>query len=180
VVRDRRLHVEQIRGYRFVAGWGPKRSATVVPSPLRYWQYEPTHALVVAFTVVIVAAWLAVFGWSGGWPAVRGELPLALTAGIGVLVLSAGRVTVSDHGVSFDGAGTRPDPARVITLAQVREARVGPPPEGWPTGKRRGGWWPGRRLTSVRHLADDGEQAFTLWVRDPDAFAAALGVPLGR
>jgi hypothetical protein len=33
---------------------------------------------------------------------------------------------------------------------------------------------------SVRHLADDGrtDRAFTLWARDPEAFADALGHPV--
>jgi hypothetical protein len=182
VTRERRLHVEQVRGHRFVAGWGAKRSATVVPQPLRYWQYRAPAPFATAFTVGIVALWLGVFGWVGGWPEVRGELPLALTAGIVVLVLNIGRVTVSDHGLSFDVAATGPDASRVIALPQVRALQVGTAPADWPAPKRRGGWWPGRTRVAVRHFGsdDDGEQALSLWVRDPGAFAAALGVPLDR
>lgn len=183
VARERRLHVEQTRGHRFVVAWGQKRSATVAPAPLRYWQYRPAGLTAIAFVVLVVALWLGAFGWLGGWVEVRGELPLALTAGIAVLVLSTGRFTVSAHGMSFDVAATRPDPARVLPLALVREARVGRAPEGWPKPKGRGGWWPGRTRVTVRHLADgegQGDQAFALWVRDPEAFAAALGVPLDR
>ncbi|WP_142026285.1 hypothetical protein [Blastococcus colisei] len=182
VARERRLHVEQTRAFRFVVGWGPKRSATVVPSPLRYWQYRPAGPTAIGFVVLVVGLWLGAFAWVGGWPEVRGELPLALAAGITVLVLSTGRFTVSAHGMSFDVAATRPDPTRVLPLLLVREARVGRPPEGWPTPKRRGGWWPGRTRVAVRHLAEGegDEQAFTLWVRDPEAFSAALGVPLDR
>jgi hypothetical protein len=181
VARERRLHVEQTRGYRFVAGWGLKRSATVVPAPLRYWQYRPAGPTAIGFVLLVVAAWLGAFGWLGGWAEVRSELPLALIAGASVLVLSTGRFTVSAHGMSFDVAATRPDASRVLPLLLVREARVGSAPEGWPRPKRRGGWWPGRTRVTVRHLAegdDQGDQAFTLWVRDPEAFAAALRVPL--
>ncbi len=81
--------------------------------------------------------------------------------------------------MSFDVAGSRTDPSRVVPLVLVRAVHVGRPPEDWPTPKDRGGWWPGRTRVSVRFRADDGdgEQAVTLWVRDPDAFAAALGHP---
>ncbi|SFE41080.1 hypothetical protein SAMN05216574_103270 [Blastococcus tunisiensis] len=183
MARERRLHVEQTRGFRFVVGWGLKRSATVVPAPLRYWQYRPAGPTAIAFVVLVVGLWLGAFAWVGGWPEVRGELPLALIAGLSVLVLSTGRFTVSAHGMSFDVAATRTEPARVVPLLLVREVRVGRPPEGWPKPRRRGGWWPGRTRVAVRHLADDeagGEQAFTLWVRDPEDVAAALGVPLER
>ena len=180
MARERRLHLEQMRGYRFLAGTGPKRSATVVPAPLRSWHYRPAGPASIGFVVLIVGAWLGAFGWVGGWPDVRGELPLALTAGLVVLALSTGRITVTDHGISFDVAATRTDASTVVPLVLVREVVVGPPPPDWPTIRRRGGWWPGRTRVSVRFLAPegDGEQAFTLWVRDPDAFAAALGVPL--
>ena len=181
VARERRLHVEQVRAHRFVVGWGPKRSATTVPAPLRYWQYRAPRPLAVAVTVAVVGVWLGAFGWGGGWPAVRGELALALAAGAVVLLLITGRTTVSDHGLSFDVAGTRSDPSGVVPLIQVRGVRRGRPPEDWPTAERRGGWWPGRTPVAVRHLSDDGrsEQAFTRRVRDPEAFAEALGRPLG-
>ncbi|MGY1683170.1 hypothetical protein [Geodermatophilus sp. SYSU D01176] len=181
MAREQRLHVEQVRAHRFTAGWGPKRSATTVPAPLRYWQYRPPRPLAVAFTAALVGAWLGVFGWGGGWPAVRDELPLVLAAGAVVLLLNTSRTTVSDHGLSFDVAGARTDPSRVVPLVQVREVRRGRPPEGWPAAERRGGWWPGRTRVAVRHGSGDGagEQALTTWVRDPEAFADALGRPLG-
>ncbi len=180
VARERRLHAEQVRAYRFVAGWGPKRSTTTVPAPLRHWEYRPPGPVAVAFTLAVVGVWLAFFGWGGSWPAVRDELPLALAAGAVVLLLSSSRTTVSDRGLSLDVAGTRSDPSRVIPLVQVREVRRGRPPEGWPPPERRGGWWPGRTRVAVLHRSDDGtaDQALTLWVRDPDAFARALGRPL--
>ena len=180
VARERRLHAEQVRAHRFVAGWGPKRSATTVPAPLRHWEYRPPGPVAVAFTLALVGVWLAFFGWGGGWPAVRDELPLALAAGAVVLLLNTSRTTVSDHGLSFDVAGTRSDPSRVVPLIQVREVRRGRPPEDWPVTQRRGGWWPGRTRVAVLHRSDDGtaDQALTLWVRDPEAFAEALGRPL--
>jgi hypothetical protein len=178
VARERRLHVEQVRGHRFVAGWGPKRSATVVPAPLRYWQYRVPSAAAAALAVAVVGAWLALFAWRAGWPAVRDELPLALAAGLAVYAVNTRRVTVSDSGISFDTAGSRTDPAAVVPAALVQAVRTGRAPEDWPRAANRGGWWPGRTRVAVRHLTDDGEAAFTLWARDPEALAAALGVPL--
>lgn len=178
--RARRAHVEQARGHRFVAGWGTKRTATVVPAPLRYWQYRPGGPFAAGAAVLLVVLWLALFGWLAGSEAVRDELPLALVAGLAVYVLNTRRVTVSDHGLSFDVAGGRTDPADVIPSALVQEVHAGPAPAGWPEADRRGGWWPGRERVAVRHLGEDGEQALTVWVRDPAAFADALGAPLTR
>ncbi|TKJ16797.1 hypothetical protein A6V29_12950 [Blastococcus sp. CCUG 61487] len=180
MVRDRRLHVEQVRGHRFVAGRGPKRSATVVPAPLRYWQYRPAGPIATAATVLVVAVWLILFAVLGGADELRGEIPLALAAGLAVFVLSTVRLTVSDHGLSFDVAGTRPAPDRVIPLVGVRELRTGAPPADWPAAKRRGGWWPGRTRVALRYANVDGDRALSLWVRDPEAFAAALRTPLQR
>ena len=178
--RARRLHVEQVRGHRFVAGWGPKRSATVVPAPLRYRQYRFPGLAATGLALVVVAAWLALFGWRGGPTAVRDELPIALAAGLAVYAVNTRRVTVSDSGLSFDSAGSRTDPSGVVPSVLVQAVRTGPPPAGWPPAERRGGWWPGRTRITVRHLTDDGEAAFTLWARDPAALAAALDVPLTR
>lgn len=180
MARERQLHLQQVRAYRFLAGQGPKRSATVVPAPLRWWQYRPPGLLAAGFSAGIVAVWLTLFGVVGGWPALRGEIPLALLAGAAVLVLSTIRVTVSDHGLSFDVAGTRADPARVVPLIAVREVATAPLPADWPTPRRRGGRWPGRTLVGVRHFDDGEDRALTLWVRDPDEFADALGVPPRR
>ena len=180
VDRERRLHVEQVSRHRFVAGWGPKRSATVVPAPLRYWQYRFPGPAATALAAVVVGVWLALFGWRGGWPAVRTELPVALAAGLLWYVASTRRVTVSDHGISFDTAGGRTDTSTVIPTVWVHAVRTGRAPDDWPPAERRGGWWPGRTRVAVRHLTDEGEGAFTLWARDPDAFATAVGVPLTR
>jgi hypothetical protein len=175
--RERELHLGQIRGHRFLAGRGPKPSATVTPVPLRYWQYDGPRPPAIAFVVVIVAAWLGVFGWVGGASAMREEAPLALALGLAVLVLNIARLTVSDHGLSTDVAGTRTPPSRIVPLGLVRDVRLGEPPAGWPRPTRRGGRWPGRTRVAVRYLAEDGEteKAFTHWVRDPQAFGAAMG-----
>jgi hypothetical protein len=177
---ERARHLEQIRGYRFLAGRGPKPSATVQPAPLRYWQYGLPGRTAVLFVVVVVAVWLGVFGWVGGWSAFRDEAPLALGLGLVVLLLSICRLTVSDHGLSTDVAGTRTAPSNVVPLMVVREVRLGDAPADWPAPARQGGRWPGRRRVAVRHLAEDGrtDKAFTHWVRDPETFATALGHPL--
>ncbi len=179
--RERDRHLDQIRPYGFIAGRGPRRRATSVPAPLRYWQYDLPRPVPVAFTVGVVAIWLAVFAWSGGRAALLGEAPLALGLGLLVLLCNVGRLTVSDHGMSLDVGATRTPPSGVIPLVLVREVRIGHPPEGWPDAARRGGWLPGRTRVSVRHVAGDRttDEAFTRWVRDPDAFAAALGAADG-
>lgn len=177
----RTLHQRQLRGYGFLAGRGPRRSATVTPTPLRYWQYDPPRPVPVAVVLGIVAVWLGVFGWAGGWTAVVDEAPLALGAGLLVLVLNIGRLTVSEHGLSADVPAARTNPAAIVPLVLVHEVRAGDPPPDWPPAARRGGWLPGRSRVAVRYRSDDDTagQAFTRWVRDPAAFAEALGHRLG-
>ena len=178
--REREAHLRELRGYGFFAGRGPRRSATVVPAPLRYWQYDPPRHVPIAVVLGIVAVWLGVFAWSGGRPAVVDEAPLALGVGLLVLVFNVGRLTVTEHGLSADIPATRTSPSAIVPLMLVREVRAGELPAGWPPAAGRGGWLPGRTRVAVRHLTDDGttEQAFTRWVRDADAFAEALGHPL--
>ncbi|SOE02096.1 hypothetical protein SAMN06272739_3348 [Blastococcus haudaquaticus] len=180
--RERDLHLEQVRAYRFLAGQGPKRRATSVPAPLRYWQYDLPRVTPVLFTVVVVVIWLAVFAWGGGRAALLDEAPLALGLGLLVLLCNVGRLTISAHGMSLDVGATRTPPSGVVPLVLVRGVRLGHPPEDWPTAARRGGWLPGRTRVSVRHGSVDGgtEETVTRWVRDPDAFAKALGRPLPR
>lgn len=180
--RERDLHQAQVRAYGFFAGRGPRSRATSVPAPLRYWQYDLPRLVPVAFIAVVVAAWLAVFGWGGGRAALLDEAPLALGLGVLVLLCNVGRLTVSDHGMSLEVGATRTPPSGVVPLVLVREVRVGHPPDGWPRAARRGGWLPGRTRVAVRHLSEDGasERAVTRWVRDPEEFAAAVGVPLTR
>ena len=179
--RDRERHVSQVTSYGFFARRGPKRSVTVVPTPLRYWQYDAAGPTVLLLTVAALAAWLGFLAWRDGAAAVATELPLAVGLAALVLLGSTGRLTVSDHGVSTDIAGLRQTSSfGVVPRVLVTEVRAGRPPAGWPRPKRRGGWWPGRQRVSVRHLGGDAltEQAFTVWVRDPAAFADALDQPL--
>jgi hypothetical protein len=178
--RDRERHVTQVTSYGFFARRGPKRSATVNPAPLRYWQYDPPRAFVAVLVILVVAAWLGFLGWRDGGAAAAAEAPFAVVLGLVVLLFSTARFTVSDTGLSTDIAGLRQTSSfGVVPLALVQEVVVGPAPSGWPRARRRGGWWPGRVRVSVRHLAADGERerAFTIWVRDPRAFAGAVQRP---
>jgi hypothetical protein len=180
--RDRERHITQVTSYGYFAGRGPKRTATVNPAPLRYWQYNPPRAFVAVLVVLVVAAWLGFLGQRDGGAAVGHEVPIAVVLAIVVLVFSTGRFTVSDTALSTDIAGLRQTSSfGVVPLALVQEVVLGPTGSGWPRTRRRGGWLPGRTRVSVRHLAPDGERerAFTVWVRDPRAFADALGRPLG-
>lgn len=179
--RDRERHVTQVTSYGFLAGRGPKRSATRVPAPLRYWQYVAASPLVVLLTVLAVAGWLGALAWLDSDAAAAAEAPLAIGLGLLVLVLATGRFTVSDHAVSTDIAGIRQTSSfGVVPLVLVEDVVAGPAPADWPRPTRRGGWWPGRRRVVVRHLATDGvgDRAFAVWVRDPEAFADALDRPL--
>ena len=179
--RDRERHITQVTAYGFLAGRGPKRSVTKTPAPLRYWQYDAPRALVVVLVLAGVAAWLAYLGSRDGAAAAGHEAPLAAVLGVVVLLFSTGRFTVSDVGLSTDIAGLRQTSSfGVVPLALVREVVVGRPPAEWPRARRRGGWWPGRTRMSVLHLANDGEseRAFTIWLRDPEAFADAADHPL--
>jgi hypothetical protein len=180
---ERERHVSQVTSYGYLARRGPKRHVTVTPRPLRYWQYDPARPWVVAVTVLAVAVWLAFLGWRDGGAAVADELPLAIGLAVVVLLGATGRFTIGDHAVSTDIAGLRQVSSfAVVPRVLVSEVVEGRAPQDWPTPKQRGGWWPGRRRISVRHLDTDGltDKAFTVWVRDPAAVADALGRPLPR
>ena len=179
--RAREEHVTQVTSYGYLARRGPKRSVTVTPRPLRWWQYDLASPTVIALTVLAVAAWLGFLGWREGGAAAAGEAPLAIGLGLFVLLVSTGRFTVSDRAVSTDIAGLRQTSSfGIVPLVLVQEVVSGRPPAGWPRPRHRGGWWPGRRRISVRHLDMDAEteKSFTVWVRDPAAVAEALGRPL--
>jgi hypothetical protein len=177
----REQHVAQVTSYGFLARRGPKRHVTVTPRPLRYWQYDAAGPVVFALTVLALVAWLGFLGWRDGGAAVAAEVPIAVGLGVVVLLGATGRFTVGDHAASTDIAGLRQTSSfGVVPLVLVSEVVEGRAPQGWPKPKHRGGWWPGRRRISVRHLDTDGliEKAFTIWVRDPAAVADALGRPL--
>jgi hypothetical protein len=179
--REHERHLQQVTSYGFLARLGPKRSVTVTPAPLRYWQYDAVRAYVVGLAALGFAAW---FGWLAaqqGSAGVRGNVPLGIAIAVVVLVFSTGRLTVSDSAVSTDIAGLRRVSSfGVVPLSLVREVVAGGAPAGWPRPRRRGGWWPGRTRVTVRHAGSDGtgDKAFTVWVRDPAAFADALGARL--
>jgi len=179
--RAREEHVTQVTSYGYLARRGPKRHVTVRPRPLRYWQYDLASPTVIALTVLAVAAWLGFLAGRDGGEAAADEAPLALGLGLLVLVASTGRFTISDRALSTDIAGLRQTSSfGIVPLAVVGEVVLGTPPAGWPKPAHRGGWWPGRRRISVRHLGMDAEtdKALTVWVRDPEAVADALGRPL--
>jgi hypothetical protein len=180
---ERERHVNQVTSYGYVARRGPKRHVTVVPRPLRYWQYNAAGPLVIALTVLAVAGWLGFLSWRDGSAAAAAETPLAVGLGVLVILGATGRFTISDHAVSTDIAGLRQTSSfGVVPLVLVSQVVEGRAPQGWPKARHRGGWWPGRRRISVRHLDVDGltEKAFTVWARDPAAVADALGRPLRR
>jgi hypothetical protein len=179
--RQRERHLQQVSSYGYLVRLGPKRSVTVTPAPLRYWQYDPVRAYVVGLAVLGFAAWFGFLAAQRGSAGVRDNVPLAIAIAVVVLVFSTGRLTVSDSAISTDIAGLRRTSSfGVVALSLVREVVRGSAPAGWPRPRRRGGWWPGRSRVTVRHLGPDGtgDRALTVWVRDPAAFAEALGAPL--
>ena len=176
--RDRERHVAQVIAYGFFTPRRPRRTVTVTPAPLRYWQYNLARWWVVVLAVVGVAVWLAYLAWRDGGGSAAGDAPIAVVLGLLVIGFSTGRLTVSESALSTDIAGLRQSSSfSVVSLALVQEVTTGAVPAGWPRRRRRGGWWPGRTRVAVRHLAPDGvtERAFTVWVRDPQAFADAVG-----
>jgi hypothetical protein len=179
--RERERHLAQVGSFGFLTPGRPRRSVTVTPAPLRYWQYDVARWIVVVLTVVAAAAWLGFLAWRDGAAALTDELPLVVVFALLVVLGSTGRVTVSESALSTDIAGLRRVSSfGVVPLALVRDVVRGAPPADWPRARRRGGWWPGRTRVAVRHLAADAEadRALTIWVRDPEAFADALDHPL--
>jgi hypothetical protein len=179
--REREQHLAQVASYGFLFPRRPRRTVTVTPAPLRYWQYDLARWFVVVLALAAAAVWLGVIGGRDGADAVTDELPLVVVLFLLVVAGSTGRLTGSDAALSTDIAGLRRASSfGVVPLALVRDVVRGAPPADWPRARRRGGWWPGRTRIAVRHLAADAEteRAFTVWVRDPEAFADALDHPL--
>ena len=179
--RERERHLAGVAAFGFLVPRRPRRSVTVTPAPLRYWQFDAARWVVVVLVLLGAAVWLAVIGARDGASAVTGELPLVVVLAVLVIVGSTGRLTVSDTALATDIAGLRrPSSFGVVPLALVRDVVVGTPPADWPPTRRRGGWWPGRTRVAVRHLAPDAvtDRALSVWVRDPEAFADALDQPL--
>ncbi|NYJ07153.1 hypothetical protein [Petropleomorpha daqingensis] len=179
--RERERHLAGVASFGFLFPRRPRRSVTVTPAPLRYWQFDAARWVVVVLVLVAAAVWLAVIGIRDGASAVTDELPLVVVLAVLVVLGSTGRLTVSDTALSTDIAGLRRASSfGVVPLSLVREVVVGAPPADWPRARGRGGWWPGRTRVAVRHLAPDTvtDRALTVWVRDPEAFADALDRPL--
>jgi hypothetical protein len=179
--RERERHLAGVAAFGFLSPRRPRRTVTVTPAPLRYWQFDAARWIVVVLVLVAAAVWLVVIGTRDGADAVTGELPLVVVVVVLVILGSTGRLTVSYAGLSTDIAGLRRASSfGVVPLALVRDVVRGAPPADWPRARRRGGWWPGRTRVAVRHLAADAEadRALTVWVRDPEAFADALDHPL--
>lgn len=98
-----------------------------------------------------------------------------------IFLVSTYRLTVSNHGISFDIAGLRQVSSfGFLPLYAVRDAALGPTPEDWPKAGLKGGWWPGRQRVTVLHGdATGAPKAFYVWIDDPDGFGlAVLGRPL--
>lgn len=179
--RDRERHIAQVSSYGFLFPRRPRRTVTVTPPPLRYWQYDVARWWVVVLAVVGVAVWLGFLAWRDGGSAAGHDALVAVGLGVLVIAGSTGRLTVSDSALSTDIAGLRQASSfGVVSLGLVQGVVAGRVPDGWPKSRSRGGWWPGRTRVAVRHLASDGitERAFRVWVRDAEVFADALGHPL--
>jgi hypothetical protein len=179
--RERERHLAGVAAFGFLFPRRPRRTVTVTPAPLRYWQFDAARWLVVVLVLGAAAVWLVAIGARNGGAAVSDEVPLVVVLAVLVIAGSTGRLTVSDAGLSTDIAGLRRSSSfGLVPLALVRDVVLGAPPADWPRARRRGGWWPGRTRVAVRHLGADAvtDRALTVWVRDPEAFADALGHPL--
>lgn len=178
-LQERNAHSVQINGFGYFFPGRAKRSATRVPSPLRYVQYLPMGRTVRLLLLVAGPAYVALQILQGASVGRAIGLSLALMAAIGLV--STFRMAVGNHAVSFDIAGLRTVSSfTVVPLFAIRDARRGPAGEDWPRCPVRGGWWPGRSRVSVLHVDEGGAPAaFHVWVRDPGAFGTAvLGHPM--
>src|SRR5690349_20342386 len=108
--RDRERHIADVASHGFLTPRRARRTVTVTPAPLRYWQYDPARAWVVVLVVVAVAGWLGFLAWRDGAAGATGDLPLVVVLAVAVLLGSTGRLTVSDHALSTDIAGLRQTP----------------------------------------------------------------------
>lgn len=173
----REAHLAQIAAFTFLSPSRPRRSATKLPAALRYAAHLPAGRAVRILLLIAVPAYAAVQVWQGA--ALASALVLAALLAVVILALSTYRVSVGNHGISFDIAGLRQASSfGFVPLHAVREVRVGPLPQDWSRAPVRGSWWPGRARVNVLHADQDGvPRAFHLWVSDPDGFGTAL---LGR
>lgn len=169
--------MRQVNAFTFLFPSRPKRSATRMPAALRYAQHLPASRM-VRFLLAVTAPAYAALQLSEGAASGRAVTLAVLLAAV-ILLVSTYRVTVGNHGISFDIAGLRQVSSfGFVPLYAIGEVRGGRLPEDWPRAGLKGGWWPGRRRVNVAHIDDTGtERAFYVWVSDPEEFGTAL---LGR
>lgn len=148
-----------------------------MPAALRYAQHLPASRTVRLLLAVTAPAYAAL-QLSQGATTARAIGFTVLLAFV-IFLVSTYRLTVGNHGISFDIAGVRQVSSfGYVPLFAVRQARLGQPPGDWPKARLKGGRWPGRRRVTVLHVDETGApKAFRVWVGDPEAFGTAL---LGR
>ncbi len=174
---ERDAHLRQASAFSF---WFPsrtKRSTTKLPAALRSAQHLPASRTVRGLLLLGAPGYAALQLSQGA--AVGRAIGLAVLLALVIFAASTYRLTVTNHGISFDIAGLRQASSfSFVPLYAVRDVRVGPHPEDWPKTSLKGGWWPGRHRANIRHVDQAGAtQAFYVWVSDPDSFGTAL---LGR
>lgn len=179
--QEREKHERQVQPWRFFAGRGPRSSTTTTPIRLRYWSYAPPRIWVLAAAVVVVAGYLVYLRLAG--TASAGTDLGRLVAIVALLLfVSTTRITVSQHGLSFDIAGVR----RVscygfIALSAILDVAVGHRPAEWPRARSASSWFPGARRVFLLYQVDGERATKSLWVRKPERFGAAvLGRPLRK
>ena len=178
--QERDKHERQVQPWRFFAGRGARSSATVTPTPLRYWSFAPPRAWVLIAAALAIAAFLFYQWQFRDGPASYGDLIRFLAIVALLLLVSVTRITVSQHGVSFDIAGIR----RVscygfLALSAIIEVAAGTRPADWPKGRSASSWFPGARHVHLLYTVDGERTVKSCWVRDPDRFGGAvLGRPM--
>lgn len=176
--RERERHEEQVQPWRFFAGRGQRKSATITPARLRYWSYAPPRPWVLLLAVVVVAGFFGYQAIVDDTVASTRDVLRFLAVTALVVVVSVTRITVSNTGLSFDIAG----PRRVscfgfIPLSAILDVTAGTRPADWPRGRSASSWFPGSRAVHVLYLLDGNRASRSVWVRDPDSLGTAL---LGR
>lgn len=175
----REKHIRQVNAVSFLNPSRPKRSATTVPEPLRYAEHLPASRIVRILLAVAVPAYIGLQLWEGSTLGAAIGIAILLLAMI--FIVSTLRLSVSNHGISFDIAGLRQVSSfGFVPLYAIRDARVGHPADEWPRASMKGGWWPGRSRVSVWYVDENATsttKAFSVWVSDVERFGTAL---LGR
>lgn len=175
--QERERHEDQVQPWRFLAGRGQRRTATMTPPRLRYWSYAPPRTWVLAIAVVVLGAFFA-YQRIDDAATESGDVVRFVALTLVVLILAITRITVSNFGLSFDIAGLR----RVscfgfIGLSAILGVAADPRPADWPRGRSAASWFPGSHAVHVLYLLDGERAVRSMWVRDPDRLGEAL---LGR